>query len=336
MKVVFRADASVELGTGHVMRCLTLAETLKTRGADICFASVALPGNLIEYVRGQGYYCHILSQRNDLIQDYGEWLVVDHYQLDYEWERLMRAHFDKIFVIDEFANRKHDCDILLDQNRINGNREIYRDCIPEEAMVLLGPQYALLRKEFSQKKEKKKIVLQGQTRKVRVLVSFGGSDPTHETIKLLRTIMARRPENMSFDVIVGSLNEDLHEIEAMLLKDNQDIRLYKHVTNMAEFMRRADIGIGASGTTAWERLCCGLPTLLIIVAENQRDIANIIEKAGAGVVVGEASNVTGEAIWRALFYYINHPQELKRMGAIGERLVDGNGCSRVARYFREE
>ena len=336
MKVVFRADASIKIGTGHVMRCLTLAEELRERGAEVCFACVALPGNLITYVREQGYACHVLAKTDELIMVQGDWLVVDHYQLDYEWENLMRAHFHKVFVIDDLANRKHDCDILLDQNRINGSLEIYQELVPEKAKLLLGPQYALLRKEFLQKEEEKKgNDLPEAIKECHVLVSFGGSDPTHETIKILRTIIAKQPENMTFDVIIGNLNEDLCEIEAMVLKESRYIVLHKNANNMAKLMRCADIGIGAGGATTWERLCCGVPSLLIIVAENQREIAYMVEKVGAGIVLGESPSVTGEDVWRALVYYIQHPLKLKKMAMIGKALIDGNGCARVAGYFED-
>lgn len=281
MKVVFRADASIKIGTGHVMRCLTLAEELRERGAEVCFACVALPGNLIQYVREQGYDCHVLIKTDDLILAQGDWLVVDHYQLDFEWENLMRVHFHKIFVIDDLANRKHDCDVLLDQNYFSNQEKRYQNLISEACHMFCGPRHTLLRKEFWNER-------QGFSRKndivEKILVSFGGTDPSGETLRFLRWWKSVSIEyaQIALLVVVGQNCLDKEKI-LDLAQTMKNISIHIQTKQMAKLICEADIGVGSGGSSIWERCYLELPTVVRIVADNQREVSN--EAAALGVVL---------------------------------------------------
>ena len=324
MKVVFRADASVEIGTGHVMRCLTLADALRQRGHHVQFACVPLVGNVIDLIQEKGYHCYLLARTQAAIPSEGDWLVVDHYQLAAEWEASMRTKFRHIMVIDDLASRQHDCDILLDQNRIEDGEKAYWQLVPTKTLKLFGPQYALLRSEFTECKR----VQQGRLNS-RVFVSFGGSDPSEETIKLVNEIVRTDCTGIHFNIIVGNANPNYDDILNVAQKKKKNIKIHKNVDNMAELMCRADIGIGSGGSTTWERLCLGLPSLIVIVADNQRQIAEAVAKCGAAIVLGDSQQVTGEMMWKTLVQYLDSPGTLEKITVAGKKLVDGRGCERV-------
>ena len=206
--VIIRADASTQIGSGHVMRCLTLAEELRDGGSMVSLVSRDHPGNLNELIRDKGFQYFELStgqgievkphqsgseyaswlgvsQERDAMEtieaigeERAEWLIVDHYALDEKWEPLLRPHAAKIMVIDDLADRRHDCDLLLDQNFFINGEKRYDELVSPSCTKLLGPKYALLRREFREARKK----LKERTGEVkRVLVFFGGSDPENYT-----------------------------------------------------------------------------------------------------------------------------------------------------------
>jgi len=337
MRVFIRADASTQIGTGHVMRCLTLAGDLRQFGMEVSFISRVLPGDLCDYVESKGFIVHRLAEEVDFSLAYWKWLgenwladaiktqeiilyqageqsdidhvntekarikdkflpddclinkssyivaqvfsdsgtglewgkninlVVDSYALDYKWETFFRPYVDKIMVIDDLANRTHDCDLLLDQNYYRELEHRYDRLVPSTCRKLLGPEYALLRPEF----HKAKKTLKKRDGKIRrILIFFGGSDPTNETKKALQAIkLLKRPE-IAVDVVVGAANPHQEEIR-QICDEIPNTTYYCQVENMAELMAAADLAIGAGGTTSWERIYLDLPTVAIAIAENQ-------------------------------------------------------------------
>ena len=324
MKVAIRVDSSTMIGSGHLMRCLTLAEQMrKEKNAEVHFISRDLEGNLHGKIKDAGFLLHVMphhsidkslggydawltvpqdvdaAETKDILRTLGkvERLVVDNYALDIDWEHEMRPFTDEIFVIDDLANRKHDCDILLDQNFYLNREKRYGGLVPNGCKLLLGPRHALLREEFS---EARKHLRKRDGRLQNILVFYGGSDLTNETMKALRALRVfheMKPE-MTVDVIVGASNP--HQEEVRTFCDTADVRdwitYHCQVDNMAEYMARANLAFGAGGATTWERCFLELPAIVTTVAENQEKTTEDCAAAGYITYLGRAEEVTEEQI----------------------------------------
>ena len=322
MLAVIRADASTSIGSGHVMRCLTLAHRLKKeKNARVFFVMRVLPGNLIGVVEKQEFEVLKLLPANQKysLNGYGLWLtvpmevdaeqtievlqhylqehgfdvvdrlIVDSYALDEQWEQVLRQYCREIMVIDDLANRRHDCDILLDQNFYLNKDIRYAGLVPEHCKMLLGPEHALLREEFY---EAKKHLRKRDGNIKNILVFYGGSDLTNETEKAIKALVQLHDEGYNFtaDVITGVSNSRREKIKKLCSKYHF-LHYYCQVSNMAEFMNKADLMLGAGGSTTWERLYMELPALVTAVAENQ--IQGCIDCSKSGIInyLGEAANV---------------------------------------------
>lgn len=359
MRIIVRVDASVEMGTGHVMRCLTLAGRLKEEGALITFICRELPGNLLAFIESQEFKVHPLpapkidesSQRHQsstLTVDWQldaqqtaealaregaiDWLIVDHYALDQKWESLMRPGIGKIMVVDDLADRPHDCDLLLDQNLYENLETRYQSLVPLQCQKLLGPRYALLRPEFLQERQ----MLRERNGVIRrILISFGGNDATNETAKALEAIRMLQPLELAVDVVVGQANPHRKGIEAFCAT-LPTVSFHCQINNMAELMAAADLAIGAGGSTTWERCCLGLPGLMVAVAFNQEALARHCCQAGVAKYLGVANKVTTKILSRELSALMNDRELVGRMSAAGYNLVDGRGVERVLQQMHHK
>ena len=337
MNVVFRVDSSSQIGSGHLMRCLTLAHRLrKERKADVLFVMRELDGNLIDIVEEKGFNIIVLSKAEEdtSLQGYEEWLtvtqeqdaketanilskirvdllVIDSYAIDIIWESTIRPHVKKIMVIDDLANREHDCDILLDQNFYKNKNERYVGLVPKSCKLYLGPQYAILRDEFY---EARKCLKKYDGKIKNILVFFGGVDLTNETQKTLHALVKLNKLDVTINVIVGRNNPHKQSIKDFCDK-YQYMNYYCQVTNISKFMNEADLAIGAGGTTTWERCFLGLPSIVIAVAENQVDIAIDCNKVGYIKYLGLYSEVTVcdiiEALEKDTFDFIKMHDKIK-------------------------
>ena len=228
-------------------------------------------------------------------------LVVDSYALDASWEQKMRPLASEIFVIDDLANRRHDCDFLLDQNFYRDLQHRYDDLVPEKCKLLLGPRYALLRQEFYEVKARL-VPRDGSLR--RILVFYGGSDRTQETEKAIRALVQLQLSSVAVDVVVGGSNPRREQIER-LCRQHDFLRYHCQVENMAELMAKADLCLGAGGTTTWERCFLGLPTIVTAIAENQFEICRDCAEAGLIYSLGRWDKVTDRDIIRAVQEFLN-------------------------------
>jgi UDP-2,4-diacetamido-2,4,6-trideoxy-beta-L-altropyranose hydrolase len=290
--IAFRTDATSQIGTGHFMRCLTLAEALKKQGGQIRFVSRGLPTHLRDMLATKGMQFASLdiettesigedlthaqwlgtSQVQDaqvtmqaLSDQQWDWIVVDHYALDARWENVLRASTKQIMVIDDIADRQHDCDVLLDQNYYADMQTRYDGKVPAHCQQLLGPRYALLRDEFRKLREQVK----PRTGKVkRILVFFGGVDAGNYTGVAVDALAGLDIKGVDVDVVIGAQHPYRPQIEAACA--TQRYACHVQTTRMAELMAAADLAIGAGGSATWERCCLGLPTLSICVAANQQ------------------------------------------------------------------
>jgi UDP-2,4-diacetamido-2,4,6-trideoxy-beta-L-altropyranose hydrolase len=360
LKILIRTDSSVQIGTGHVMRCLTLADKLRGRGAEIVFVCRDFAGNLCGYIEEKGYIVHRLPvsdapeqgdqnvetglkhaawlgadwqtdarQVEEIIKDLDtspDWLVVDHYALDEKWEEYLRPHVKKIMVIDDLADRPHDCDLLLDQNFYENLESRYDGLAPSGCKKLLGPKYALLRPEFREARKNLR-KRDGQVR--RIMIFFGGSDPTNETTKALEAIrMLNRPD-IAVDVVVGAFNP-YHRVIEQIASDLPNCTCYFKVENMGELMTRADLGVGSGGTTVWERCVLGLPCLIVSVAENQGKTVSDMAESGYLLFLGRSEAVSVDSLYHALEIAIQSPWLLISFARKTQSLVDGKGVKRIA------
>lgn len=344
VNVLIRTDASVAIGTGHVMRCLTLAEALNTLGIKSTFACRTLSGNLNGYIEHRGYCVYHITLNDSggwdedvmhmqtAIADSGEnpdWIIADHYGLDARWESALRPLTRHIMAIDDLADRPHDCDLLLDQNIHAGQTEAYAKLIPSHATQLLGPHYALLRSEFAQARATLK-PRDGSLK--RILVFFGGSDPSNETGKAITALSAPDLAEIALDVVVGASNPHRDRIRN-LCATRPNITFHCQISNMAELMARADLSIGAGGNTTWERLALGLPALVTAVADNQVENMRLIDKLGVAVGLGMAQDLSVEILSRAIRELRSAPRILRTMSKKALGMVDAAGAERVANFL---
>ena len=332
MKVAFRADASVQIGAGHVMRCLTLADNLREQGARTRFLCRPLPGHLGNLILARG---HALDWLADAMPDAAasslalafdaphDWLVVDHYALANDWEQAQRGLVKSILAIDDLADRVHDCDVLLDQNLQTGHR--YDGLLPAECRVLLGPRYALLRPEFQRARV---TALAGRESAGNILVCFGGSDPLDLTSLTLDALDRLARFDQRVEVVVGQSYPYCDRLKARC-STRPETHFHYQSHDLAELMARADLAIGASGVVTWERACVGLPALVVTFAENQRPIAAAAQAAGMLTWVGDASEVSVEHLAEALAMLLDAPEQRQAMRLSCLELVDGAGCGRV-------
>lgn len=337
MNVIIRADASTAIGTGHIMRCLTLADGLRATGAQSAFVCRAEQGNLISLVEERGYPVHRLpsgisspedrDMTRSLLENSGkavDWLIVDHYGLDKAYESALRSVTKRIMVIDDLADRTHDCDLLLDQN-YGGPDDRYDGLVPPSCRKALGTSYALVRSEFIQAREAAG-VRRGPVFKV--LVFLGGSDRTNETAKVLSAFEQLKRRDIALDVVIGPTNDHRDEIERLASRISAS-RCHVNAPSLALLMGAADLAVGAGGSSMWERCCAGLPTLAVTVADNQAALTEALAHDGYIIFAGPGSSVTVDTLRRDLEFLIAHPEVIRRLSERCLDLVDGKGVDRI-------
>jgi len=345
MKVAIRADASTLLGSGHIMRCLTLAKMLSQSGAEVSFVCLELPGSMLKYIQAEGFDVYKIEPKPEMnvstqvellevlraneAYDLSHtlrvlngrckwnWVIVDHYALGEHWEQGIREAVSNIFVIDDLADRRHECDILLDQNFHYDMATRYIGLVPSGCRLLLGPEWLLLREEFHQVVPN---LERREGRLSRLLLFFGGSDSTNETRKALHAIRKLAHEGLHTDVVVGGSNPHKEEIRALCHATIGAV-FHCQIDYMAKLMNEADLAIGAGGSTTWERCYLGLPALIVVLAENQRAAIEELEPAGAYVNLGDYQAVDETMIHTWLERLLNEPEHLRNMSRNASELV---------------
>lgn len=335
MKVGFRADASLVLGFGHLMRCRTLANSWRRRGAEVVFFSRALPDWLVEELSIDGIsYYHLADDRDEVISikewinNSGgilDWLVIDHYQWDSQLETAVAPFTRQLMVIDDLANRSHSCHLLLDQNEWIGRNESYQKLLGSNVQTLFGNHYALLRPEFA--KARTKLYLRNDSVSS-LLVCFGGSDPTNETTKVLDALIDSNISKLDIHVIIGSQHRAAEHISQQCNKLSQ-CTLHVQTKQMANLMGIADLAICGGGTMTLERYCMGLPGIVIAVAANQVPSSVAAQIAGVDWYLGRSEDVDQGMIQSALLEAINHPEIVRKAQLLAIKKVDGLGAERV-------
>ena len=341
MKVMFRVDASLVLGSGHVMRCLALADALKVRGADCAFVCIPAKGDLLALIDARGYAVHALRvpdgtvlERDwtvdaDRSQIYArefspDWLVVDHYSLGLEWERSLRPSVGRILAIDDIG-RAHFCDMLLDQNLETSLHDQYKNDADSGRILMLGPSFALLRAEFAEFRPRSLARRSGVLE--RILVSMGGADAEDETSKALTGLAIARRSNWIVDVVIGAQNPNGPAVEEAS-RQLPGARIHVQTSRMAELMTSADLAVNAGGSTTWERCCLGLPAIATTMSDDQLAIINAGAKAGAHIPLGRSANLNPQDYAEAIASLT--PDRLRSMSRAAASICDGLGAARVA------
>lgn len=350
MKVAVRVDASVQIGTGHFMRCLTLADGLRRRGVQVRFVSRELPTHLRDMLLERGMefaplsniagvelgvdlaHAHWLkaSQIQDaadtakaLSEHCWDWLVVDHYALDSRWESALRGTAKRIIAIDDLADREHDCDILLDQNFYFDMQERYLGKVPQHCRLLLGPRHALLREEF--RVLRKQVAVRGGPIR-RLLVFFGGMDVGNDTGTAIEALSIIDTSGMHVDVVIGVNHPSIEQIKNACGRNGFECHI--QTTRMAELMAAADLAIGAGGVATWERCCLGLPALAVSTADNQKKQLEDAARAGL-VCVPDISLEDGTVLAGHISALLANPNLREHMSRHAMAAVEGLGVSFV-------
>ncbi len=340
------------------MRCLVLADALLAQGAQCHFLCRAHAGHLTDLITARGHQVSLLAAPTpggaDDERSYAawlgaafeddaeetlaclgrfgrpDWLVVDHYGIDARWQTRVRAGVGRLAVIDDLADRRHDCDLLLDQNWLGPDQEDrYQNLVPPEARQCLGPAYALLKPEYAQLRPWRP-PHDGLVR--RLLVFFGGSDPDDLTSRALHALSAPEFDHWVLDVVLGPNHPNMAGV-TRLAQARPGTVLHRPLPSLAGLMLRADLMLGAGGSTNWERMCLGLPTVVISIAENQMLVNESLFKAGYIDFLGAHEEVTVEAIRVRLQFIAKNHGLLKRISSLGMELVPGHGAALVSDLF---
>ena len=329
MHVVFRVDSSLKIGTGHVMRCLTLAKTLLKEKHTVSFICRNLEGNLIEHIEKNHFDVARLNDENatenpshlhhaDWLgtswqQDAGEtieildslhaidWLVIDHYALDIKWEESVKTHVGNIIVIDDLADRKHSANILLDQNYYADMNTRYDELIPENTVHLIGPEYTLLRDEFTEKHGN----IKPRTGKIEnILIFFGGTDSENLTLKSINSLKTI-DTIASINVVIGNTNPNKNII-LNCCGTMRNVTCHINIDNISTLMQKADLSLGAGGTTTWERCYLGLPAIVFTLAHNQAAVNTAVSNLGACILM-DSVDISEDELNRQVQQLIDTP-----------------------------
>ncbi|MDC6457751.1 UDP-2,4-diacetamido-2,4,6-trideoxy-beta-L-altropyranose hydrolase [Alphaproteobacteria bacterium] len=352
--IVFRVDVSPVIGVGHVMRCLTLANSIRKCKPDykIHFLFRSITASMRKLLELKNIDYSILqdigsnpsaiesvplkhsswlgSSQNDdanavikfITGKCVDWLVIDHYGIDYRWESLVKPLVKNVFVLDDLADRKHNCDILLDQNYYSNSEMRYVDKVSSNCCTLLGPNYALLREEFVASRRF------SNPRKTvnRILIMFGGVDFDCYTFDALEAVSRTSVKNV--DIVIGN---DHPQIKAVTLFANKNLfKIHVQTNKIHDLMAQADLAIGAAGASSWERCAVGLPTICLSVAENQNEILTELSSKHVVFAISEKNRKKlPEKIYEAVSLLSNDSTLLYSFSINAFNLVDANGAQRV-------
>jgi len=352
-----RCDASLSIGSGHVMRCRNLAFQFLREGYDIIFISRMQPGDLIDLLKldfevlvlpeltlqptnelkGRKLYaawlgCTQYTDARECIDalesrkfQQGDILLVDHYGLDIEWEieitsKLVNSNMIKLVVIDDLADRPHHCDILIDQNLFDQcSYARYSGLTPINCLNLFGPKYALLRPEYAHLHP----IIPTRRTLLRVFIFFGGVDKYQYTLSALDVLLKPEFSSLSIDVALGAHFPNkarVHELSS----SRTNIFIHPPLPSLAGLISRSDIGIGAGGSTCWERACLGLPSLILPVASNQYQPALALCNYTKMSML--SSSEFSESLYQSLDHLLSTPEILCRSSILNSKLLDGRGC----------
>jgi UDP-2,4-diacetamido-2,4,6-trideoxy-beta-L-altropyranose hydrolase len=334
--LVIRVDANVAIGTGHVMRCLALAQAWQDSEGDCVFAMAESTPAVEQRLRREGMKVERLAAvagtREDTKQvgrlareNNARWIVLDGYHFDSAYQRAIKAEEFKLLCVDDQGRAEtYSADLVLNQN-LHANMSLYsrRD---SATRLLLGPRYAMLRREFHACRTWRRTIPEIGGK---ILVTMGGSDPNNLTMKVIEGI--RQLSNLEVEtvVLVGGSNPHLHALEASI-PAQKAVRLVTDSTNVAEWMAWADVAVAGAGTTFWEMCYMGLPGILLVLAENQKCVAEASVKFGIAWNLEHETEVSVSTLSRKLAELLSSKETRAAQSKKGRKLIDGRGAKRVA------
>ena len=336
MHFIIRADADTQIGTGHVMRCLALAQSCRSTGISITFAtairSAALEAHLkfddidVAYLSVQAGSADDASQMIALAQHRSaSWIILDGYHFSADYQRIIKGFGLNLLTIDDYRHAAHYyADIVVNQN-LHAHMDLYesKECYTQ---LLLGVRYVLLRKQF--------LKYQGWKRRIpkvasKMLVTLGGSDPGNATLKVIRAIQKIKAVDLEIVVVLGGNNPHYEELQFAIQDLKFPVRLQSNVTSMSSLMAWADVAVSAGGSTCWELAFMGLPNIGLLLADNQRFVLEKLDELGVLLSLGWYDRITVADIGKQLEYLLLSFKDRSQMSSKGQHLVDGEGCHRV-------
>lgn len=356
MRLLFRTDASLTIGSGHLMRCLTLARALRVKGHKIWFACRQHPGHMLSVLEAEGFPTLTLAELStppehgyaawlgateaedasalqqvialmpELAGHRFDWLVVDHYGLGAKFCAAMRPGCRAILHIDDLANRHYDCDLLLDQNLLPDLNSRYDGLLPMPCRALLGPQWALLRPEFAafHTADRQFPVQFSAQLPARLLIFFGGTDGDNLSNIAINALQQLQEPNWLADIVIGQANPHRLLLQQLCAQDRR-LTLHIQTPGMAGLMAAADLMIGAGGATHWERACLGLPAVVVALADNQLATTAYMASLGACVDLGVASTLESSSLASIVDCLLAQPERRRQMSATASQLVPAGG-----------
>jgi UDP-2,4-diacetamido-2,4,6-trideoxy-beta-L-altropyranose hydrolase len=334
--LLIRAEATAAIGTGHVMRCLALAQAWHDAGGKSIFAMTDSVVSMEERIRSEDMEVVRLARSERSSEDAArllevarvrgaEWVVADGYQFDGGYQRSLKDGGLKLLFVDDYSHAEYYvADLVLNQNA--HAREVMYHRREPYTRLLLGPHYAMLRREFAAWRDWTRII--NPTGR-KVLVTMGGSDPDNVTLQVVHALQLVEVERLEATVVAGDGNPHFESLERAVLRLPGVVRLERNVRNMGELMTWADVVISAAGSTCWEICLLGLPAILIDLAENQYPIAHELDRRGCGIHLGSTSTVSAETIAGKLEWLLLSPEVRKVLSGHAQELVDGEGATRV-------
>ncbi|HEY9691119.1 MAG TPA: UDP-2,4-diacetamido-2,4,6-trideoxy-beta-L-altropyranose hydrolase [Oculatellaceae cyanobacterium] len=336
MKIIIRTDANIAIGTGHVMRCLALAQAWQDAKGQAIFVMQMVVPVLADKLQSEGMqivYLPVELNRNEdaeetvkIARQYeAQWVVVDGYQFDAEYQRAIKdAGLHLLFVDDYGHSDRYYADVVLNQN-ISADEGMYTKR-EEYTRLFLGTSYTLLRREFLQWRRWKRSHPSTATK---ILVTMGGSDPDNVTLKVIQGLQLLQIEKLEVLVVVGGSNPHYEKLQTACENASISICLKRNVTNMPELMAWADIAITATGSTTWELAFMGVPSILIVLADNQEAIAQTLNTMNIAVNLGWHTHFTFIDLVKRLSQLLPDLTARKAMSVSSQQLIDGEGSNRV-------
>ena len=334
--LLIRADASTKIGTGHLMRCLALAQAWKDRGGHATFVMAMNTPALEDRLKTEGMEVIHLSTKpgsaDDALQTAelarkmnASWVVVDGYHFGADYQRVIKESRLRLLVIDDYGHAEHYyADIVLNQN-LHAHEGLYTNREPY-TQLLLGTRYVLLRREFLKWRGYRR-----ETPEVarKILVTLGGSDPDNVTLKVVQALNQVKMDGLEAVVVAGAGNPHCEELQRAIEGLRPHIRLKSNVADMSELMAWADVAVTSGGTTCWELAFMGVPFVIVILADNQKETAESLGESEMAISLGWHENLSPARIAQVLAQLIRSAMLRTRMTQHSQQLVDGGGPARV-------
>jgi len=342
MVVIFRADASSKMGTGHLMRCLALAQCCADHGVGVTFVTACDNPVLLQRLSGEGFHVVRIKRPYPDSSDWdtteavlqknpGAWVVMDGYHFDTAYQYQIHSMGSRCAVIDDYGHAKeYWADIIVNQNL--GADEQWYEKRRSETKLMLGPTYALLRREFRSVHQNHREVPAVASQ---ILITVGGGDPDNVSSVVLDTVLDMEIPGLCVDLVVGAANPHLESLRKQAHGHGPRVSLHVAPGNMAELMRRADLCISGAGSTIWELMFMGVPSILVVVADNQRLAANALQKSSAAMTLDVEKYRSSKILFGTVFELAHDNIRRRDMAQKGMDLVDGYGAQRVLHSIKE-